>query len=129
MRCIRKYYSNHGDETELLSQSDNGKWVCLCCTNECVCKACQRVRFRKQESLIGGGKTTKSKKESGGASQEFVKGQQNSLPWSQSPVEEVVLETYDMEAALGLATLFSIRNSQKPSPFSGAKSISLKSTS
>jgi len=126
MRCIRKYYSNHGDEAELLSASETGKWVCLCCTNECVCKACQRVRFRKQESLLGGGATSTggpTEKTPKGKGKDFVKGQ---MPWSQSPVEDVVLETYDMEAALGLATLFSIRNSQKPA-FAAGKAI--KSTS
>uniref|UniRef100_A0A7S4P5D6 B30.2/SPRY domain-containing protein n=1 Tax=Paramoeba aestuarina TaxID=180227 RepID=A0A7S4P5D6_9EUKA len=109
LRCIRKYYSSHGDETALRNTSDSGKWICLCCTNSCVCKACQRVRFRKQENLVGGGggggggkshKGTKEKAQQGG-------------PWAQGG-GEVALETYDMEAAFGLATLFSMRNSQKP---------------
>mmetsp|Transcript_20609 Transcript_20609/g.28454 ORF Transcript_20609/g.28454 Transcript_20609/m.28454 type:complete len:436 (-) Transcript_20609:108-1415(-) len=108
LRCIRKYYSSHGTESELCALSKSSKWVCLCCQNSCICKACQRVRFRKEEA------TTVGKVKSSKKSPQLSAGELPVSWGAPNPADDVPLTDYDMEAALGLAALFSLRNSSSP---------------
>ena len=94
---MRKYYRHCGDEADLCAVSGTGQWVCLCCKEECLCKACQKVKIRKAEkwrvSHVEKGNFLRSPVGLSAESAYVVGG------WGDSITES------DVEAAVGLATL------------------------